>query len=287
MSIGAIVCGRNDDFKDDKRCLICLNSFIEEMDEVIYVDWNSPGESLIEKLRPRLKKTGKLRAYTVSNEVAISRIQHFPDFPVMCDVLAKNIGTRRAKSDWIINTNIDLIAPNKERLLEVLTNPNTFYVIARRNIDKNIVYHYGLDRWKECRDYLETIQGPSYFLDAAMGIDERYSMINCCGDVQIAHRNVWHNLRGYEEGMVYRNGTDGNAQLKAVKHGFDLQLLFEPQIYHIEHNKVYQQGNANKVDGNIKVARYNNLHLWMEHFETTLNHNLWGCAEIEFPVEII
>ena len=289
MSIGAVICGRNDDWKDDERCLICLTSFIEEMDEVVYVDWNSPGDSLIDRLRNRLPKTGKLTSYIVPPEIAKLCIGHFPNFAVMCEVVAKNIGIRRIATDWIINTSIDIIAPVREKLTNLLVNEDTFYVVSRREIPSEIVYEYGLDRWKQCREYLEQVRGPYYFLDSAMGVDERYSMVNSCGDFQVAHRKIWHDIRGQEEGMVYNNGTDSNVQLKVVKHGFDLQLLFEPPVYHIEHTKQRRESvdDETKIDKDIKFVKYNNLHLWIEQFETTLNHRCWGCSDLDINKEII
>ena len=53
MKISAVITSRNDNYGGhlSHRARICLTNFIERYDEVIYVDWNSKTNSLIEDIR--------------------------------------------------------------------------------------------------------------------------------------------------------------------------------------------------------------------------------------------
>ena len=38
------------------------------------------------------------------------------------------------------------------------------------------------------------------------------SLVDCCGDFQIAHKDLWNDIRGFEERLVYCLYTDTNVQ---------------------------------------------------------------------------
>ena len=41
---------------------------------------------------------------------------------VCCETLARNIGIRRATGDYIVSTNIDVIAPRRDQLEQTIKN---------------------------------------------------------------------------------------------------------------------------------------------------------------------
>ena len=47
-----------------------------------------------------------------------------------------------------------------------------------------------------------------------------WSKINCCGDFQFAHRDVWLEIKGYEEKMLGKAFADTNIQKKSEIFGY-------------------------------------------------------------------
>jgi hypothetical protein len=64
---------------------------------------------------------------------------------------------------------------------------------------------------------------------------DAFSLIRGCGDFQIAPRRVWEVIRGFEEGLIYRQFADTGVQAKAVAAGFEVQADFDLPIFHIAH----------------------------------------------------
>ena len=50
-------------------------------------------------------------------------------------------------------------------------------------------------------------------------IGDPWSLVICCGDYQVAHRDLWHKMRGFEESMIYRNFADTNLMKKGSIYG--------------------------------------------------------------------
>ena len=281
-TLAAILSSRRDNWKDDKRFLTSILSFIEEFDEVWYIDWNSPEYSLLENIRQYLPSTKKFHHVVVSANLVKDLMSLYPNAEVCNTDIARNIGIRRASSNWIVATNVDIIAPSRKLLLKQLKDKNTFYTISRREAPQFIYQSFSAQQWKKLKGELNKYIIPRYYLDG-ISPNDHYSIINSCGDFQVAHRDIWYNIRGFEENMVYSLFQDSNVQKKAVMHGFMLKALFEPPIYHIEHAN-YCDPLANTIKKQIK---YNDPLIWMEHFEKTFNSRNWGLTDIDLPVEII
>ena len=61
--ISVVVMSKNDDYGGNlhHRATHSLTCFLNNFDEVIYVDWKSPSRSLIDDIKDNLPKTGKLK----------------------------------------------------------------------------------------------------------------------------------------------------------------------------------------------------------------------------------
>jgi hypothetical protein len=57
--------------------------------------------------------------------------------------------------------------------------------------------------------------------------NDKWSIINCCGDFQLAHRDLWNKIKGFEEKMTYACFQDTNVQKKATLEGGNLIAHFE------------------------------------------------------------
>ena len=291
MKIASVVVNRNDGYKDFERGLIHFKSMVKSFDEINYVDWNSPNGSFIWEIESKLPKKGKIKHYCIPSNV-VNQIIFDANAQKCNESLSRNIAIRRSDADWIVSTNIDVIPPTKKELKKLIKklDKNTFYTISRREAPKDIIYNSKNE--KELRESLSNI--PARHFPAKVTPNDNYSLINCCGDFQIAHRDVWNKIRGFEEEMIYACFVDTNVQKKAVLNGYNLEVLYEPALYHMEHGAYYTKADGTRVhDSENKGAykgdtqAYNDAYAWVENFQSTKNMDSWGLGDVEIEVEII
>jgi hypothetical protein len=282
MKTSVVLYCRNDEYKEDDRVVICLNSLIETFDEVWYVDWNSPKDkgSLLWRVEDRIIKQGKIKHIIIPPSIA-SQLSP-PDASVVNGLLPPNIVFRRSNADWIVHTSMDLIAPNKDKFYEFLktADKNTFYTLSRRDIEYKDVINFGVENWREYRDILDkTTQERRLY--AKVTPNDEYSIINCCGDFQLAHREVWNNIKGYEEQMYYACFPDTNVQKKAVLNGYNLEAIYNIPLYHMSHKGMGNDGSS------PSKQKYNDPYKWVEFFEESQNSEDWGLNGINIEYEIL
>ena len=289
MKLSAVVISRNDNYGGNlaDRATYCLNSLIDTFDEVFYIDWNSPTHSLLYDIEDRLTKKGNLEHIVITPEVASMFTNNDPHAQVCCETLARNIGIRRATGDYIVSTNIDVIAPKRDHLEKAINelDKNTFYTISRRHVEwKDIEKFHGGERkysdWKALRDHLiENSEERKYDEKVVDGDD--YSIINCCGDFQLAHKDIWHEIKGFEEELIYVLYSDTNVQKKVIKHGFNLKAIYSPALFHIFHGK----GGGGFLDGINRKT--NDMYRAVTSQEKTENKETWGFSPIEIEYELL
>ena len=282
MKTAALLYVRNDGYKENERVVVCLSSMLDTFDEVILLDWNSPEDKkpLLWEIKDKLPKTGKLKHYVIPPSAANALTYEDPDAQACTQVISTNLMLRRCDADWIVATTIDIIAPKREKLLEFITNadPKTFYTVSRRDFEIGDLEEFGFDRWKEYRDHLDTISQPRYF-PARVTPNDNYSIINCCGDFQMAHKSVWEGIKGYEEEMIYACFQDTNVQKKAVVYGYDLQAIYDLPLYHMSHKGMGNDGSS------PSKQKYNDALVWVEWFKESSNTDNWGYKNIEIEYE--
>ena len=282
MKTAALLYVRNDGYKEDERVVVCLTSMLDTFDEVILLDWNSPEgkKPLLWEIKDKLPQTGRLKHYIIPPSAANALTYEDPDAQVCTQVISTNLMLRRCDADWIVATTIDIIAPKREKLLEFISNadPKTFYTVSRRDFEIGDLEKFGFDKWKEYRDYLDTISQPRYF-PAKVTPNDNYSIINCCGDFQMAHKSVWEGIKGYEEEMIYACFQDTNVQKKAVVYGYGLQAIYDLPLYHMSHKGMGNDGSS------PSKQKYNDALVWVEWFKESNNTDNWGYKNIEIEYE--
>jgi hypothetical protein len=291
MKTSFIVYSRNDGYKEKERFLIHIKSLLETFDEVIYIDWNSDSHSFLYEIINELPKTGKIKHFVISPHYHEVLTGGDPDVQLCNNVLSVNLALRRSEADWIVIGNIDVIPPSKEDLNTFLAkaNPNTFYTFSRREIDYDDVLKHK-DNIDEYRKYLNQTTEPRYF-PARVSPNDEYSIINCCGDFQLAHKNTWLTIKGLEENMKYSCFVDTNVQKKAVLYGFNLEAVYDVPVYHMSHktNRVPQGGDINTMHDkeNTRPPKFNDVWSWVEWFKESQNTEDWGLNETEIEFEVI
>jgi len=292
MKISAVIVSRNDNYGGylNERATYCLNSAIETFDEVIYVDWNSGTHSLLYDIEDNLITKGNLKHIVIPPSAASILTNNDPDAQVCCEVLGRNISLRRATGDWLVSTNIDIIAPKRDELEKAINNldKDSFYTISRRHIEWDPIkeFHGGelnFSDWENLREHLiENSEERHHEEQVATGDD--YSIINCCGDFQLASRYVWNEIKGFEEDLIYALHSDTNVQKKAVMHGFKLKALYNPALFHINHG-VKGYGGGGFIEGINK--RPNDHYKAIINQHKTHNTENWGFNDIEIEYETI
>jgi hypothetical protein len=283
MTTAAVLGGRNDGYKEDERIIACLNSMVETFDQVLFCDWNSPSETgpLLWKLKDYIPKTGKIKHFIIDEHTVNTLTNNDKKISPYSFMLAHNLMIRRCDADWITSTVMDVIAPKKEYMDDFIlkADKNTFYSVSRRDVDYKELEDRKFD-WKLFREDMDAISKPRYW-PAKVTPNDNYSLINCCGDFQVAHRNVWNAVKGFEEQMLYACYGDTNVQKKAILNGFNLEAHFDLPLYHLSHRGMGNDGAS------PSKQHYNDPWQWVEYFTESENDESWGLNETEIEYEII
>lgn len=285
-----IVFGRNDGYKEEERFYIHLTTMLETFDEVVYIDWNSANQSFLNEIKTKLPKTNRLKHFVIEPEIAKILTAYDANAQVCNTVLAFNIGIRRTDAEYIVLSTTDIIPPTKEVLQQFInkSNRHSFYTFSRRDIEyKDVIANK--NNLTEYRKFLDSTVPPRYF-PAKVTPNDNYSIFNCCGDFQLATKNIWLKIRGYEEQMLYACFVDTNAQKKAVLYGFQLVPVYDVPLYHMSHTGMSNDGTS------PSKQYYNNVLEWVEYFDKHIEHDhimfsknadTWGFSDIEIEYEII
>ena len=287
MKISAVIVSRNDNYGGhlNERATYCFNSAIDTYDEVIYVDWNSPTHSLLYDIKNNINFKGNFKHIVITPEIASILTNNDPNAQKCCEVLGRNIGLRRATGDYLVSTNIDIIHPERNQLEKTITqlNPKTFYTIGRRGMNWDMIkeFHNGeiiFNQWKDLRDFYIKNSKESFHLKDL--VSDEFSLIACCGDYQIASKEIWNKIRGFEEVLIYPLYADTNIHKKAIEHGFNIEALYNPALFHIDHGR----GGGGFLDGINKVT--NDYYRAIIYQKQTENTESWGFGDTEIEFEI-
>ena len=292
-SVSAVFFSRNDIHTHDAlRIAMALESMSRVVDEIVYVDWASENEPLL--LRSDVSEL--LTAHTLAKVVMIivppdqarellpEEVRSASDIMKHSHSIARNIGIRRARGDYIISTNMDIVFP-LDGLHDIMRDDDengTMYTIHRKDVESDfattlfeqlgvVVAQQILGKYVERRnaeidrnpvayfrrEALKQLAGGSALYEAHM----KYSRIFNCGDFQMAHRSVWHEIRGFEELMCDGPmGTDSVVQKKCPR----IVVLTEPHVLHLSH--VQRNG-----------GQANQMLYWLLDFNRTRNGRDWGA----------
>jgi hypothetical protein len=217
--VAAVVVGRNDDYMSDfrERLYATIEWNIRYLvSEVIFVEWNPPADR--ELLAHDLtKRFDCLRTYVVSPEIHEAICEN-PNIKLL-EYHAKNVGIRRAESPFIMVTNAD-----------AAVGLDTVNTLMSASLDSKVVWT--AERvdifWREDQ------QDEIGLLDSL-----RYRRVNPyeplgTGEFCLAPRELWHEIRGYDELMVkHRIGCDIRGTAQMVAHGATIKQT--GTVLHLAH----------------------------------------------------
>ena len=218
--IALVVTGRNDNYGGDFRGRLAStlewNLRAGRFAEAVYVEWNplpdqpSDAEWLV-------KRFDNLRVYIVSPD-RHKRSCTNPKMPMM-EYFAKNVGIRRATADWICAANAD-----------VLIGPDMFERMRRLSMDRVYGSHTVNIKWNGGRITPQDLEGSSVI--GEFSADKK--MYSVVGDFVLAHRDLWHTARGYDESLTDRRvSCDGHGLAQLYHYGAAPRVL--GRHYHLDH----------------------------------------------------
>jgi len=276
MYLSVIMASRNDNHGGDlnERTQNCIDSLSEQIKrfkidaEIVIVDWNPPAGKpfLYEVIK------GKYRSIIVPPKIH-NRYGQAKLFPLY-QMIAKNVGIRRAKGDFVLATNIDILFD--DTLMEFL---------SRRLLDKGNIYRaYRYDS----KPGMKTVADAKKNL---IRLNLSYAdelCTNACGDFQLMHRDDWADVHGYFEKDLFSIHIDSLLEYIAVCHGIKEMVLRPPKVtYHVDHtggwvpgiekSKGYNRMNDEKIK-KLSYPEFLDIVAIMQRQTTPFHYNKedWG-----------
>lgn len=285
--ISFVVTSRNDNHGGDlrKRMMIFYNGLIHQCNkfklpcELVMVDWNSPDPNeLLDKVLPPVSESDYLSVRYIVVPPEIHNKHRFSEELGLYQMIAKNVGIRRAKADFICCTNIDLLFSDElfEELAKRRLEKGKYYRANRCDIPATINENDSVeDQLKFCeKNIIKRLGKRSGFevIYDAKGLMFKHSFFNpflkflnwlkpkllpkmeakmravdsdACGDFTMMHLEDWEKIDGYVELEMYSLHIDTMALYSALAKGIE-QVVYPMQMcsYHIEHSGGWEPGNA-------------------------------------------
>ncbi len=262
--LSIVVTSRNDDHGGRllPRMQVFFNALLAQSQrhrlhcEIILVEWNPAVD------RPPLAQALDLPAHHDFAALRIIQVPaalhggyaHAARLPLY-QMIAKNVGIRRAQGEFILATNIDVLFsdPLMAWLASGPRERDRLYRVDRLDVDRQIPTSRDLDALLTyCADNVLRIhaqagcfprqagEGPGDLTararDQALSDGTRLHT-NACGDFQLLHRDHWRALRGYGEFDGYSMHLD--SLLNGSAHfGGAVETVLPPDhvLYHIDHD---------------------------------------------------
>ena len=273
--VSFVVTSRNDDHGGGllRRMQLFINGLVEQcrryriQAELVLVDWNPPAD------RPRLAQallwpdqTGPcvVRVIEVPPEIH-RRFRHSEQLPLF-QMIAKNVGIRRAGGHFVLATNIDILF--SDELMQFLASgrlrSERMYRVDRYDASADVPLDAPIEaRLDYCRrnvlrvntrEGTHNLRSGTYHTvypklscrawildklqDRGLVPVDQYSRLhtNACGDFTLMSRDRWFELRGYPELEMFSFHLDAVLCHAAHHGGAREHVLPDPmRIYHIEH----------------------------------------------------
>lgn len=283
--LSLVAASRNDNHGGNTlyRTQIFIDSFLEQCEryqlpaELILVEWNPP---------PDRAPLAEVISWVQQNEWVDCRVITVPyerhillrfarQLPLF-QMIAKNVGIRRARGEFILATNIDILFSNELMafLAKKSLRQDRLYRCDRVDIDSEISKDISLDeklqfarqnivRWNyrihpaefvtpqvegaplqtvidkllETEQFELEHQDQTPLIIAKENAPLEWLHTAASGDFTLLHRDAWEKIRGYAEFEAYSLHIDTLGIVAAHLCGFQEAWLPPPAVcYHIEHS---------------------------------------------------
>lgn len=274
-----VAVSRNDGHGGDigKRMRMFVNGLIAQCNrfnfycELILVEWNPPtNKPPLADVLPKPTEDDYLTIRYIKVPFEIHNQLAFSDKLTLFQMIAKNVGIRRARGNFILCTNVDLLFSNE--LFELLAKKNleecAFYRANRCDVPSSIDEDSSFDnQLKYCISNVLKRNGKNHnypnFYDTR-GVLFRFGIflpllkqlsrlkgrvakspndlmdtldLDACGDFTLMSKSNWVKIQGYPELKMYSLHIDSMGIIAAAAIGLK-QVIFPPNActYHMEHS---------------------------------------------------
>ncbi len=266
--LSIVVASRNDD--DSGRLIGRTRSFcrglFEQCDrhrldaEILLVDWNTPpGRATLDEALELEEKSEFCAVRVIIVPPALhERFRHSEELPFL-QMIAKNVGIRRARGRFVLATNVDVLF--SEEMIRFFASgrlrERRMYRADRYDVPAELPDDLPvLEQLDYCKDNVIRVNGYGKTRPAsgdAPGTRERARDLrdrarrrvrregrllhtNACGDFTLMARRDWFDVRAYAEWPVRAFKIDGLLCYAAHFSGIREAVLKDPlRIYHVEH----------------------------------------------------
>lgn len=325
--LSIVVTARNDNHGGDmlKRIQAFVESLVRQcrkfnLDaELIVVEWNplKDKKRIYDEISwPYPLDPLTIRFIEVPSAIhnALENADKFPLF----QMIAKNVGIRRAKGQFVLATNIDIIFSDELVwfLSQKMLEEKHFYRIDRYDVGKrsipasigaeNLIKYCesNIIRINSLEGTIETTSHSGVRFDKAFTSLPKQDLTslakhecsrlhtNACGDFTLLSTQYWHKLKAYPELQKWSIFIDGLMVHMAYAAGIEQIILTDPmRIYHIEHDlgwALTQETTKTRpsLDYNKEYRPWCDQMI-KEMKPITTNDDNWGFAGNGFPEKII
>jgi hypothetical protein len=334
--LSIVAAARNDNHGGDllRRMQIFINGVVEQCErfripaELILVEWNPPAD------KPRLADVltwpaapGWCAIRIIEVDAATHARYRGGERLPLYQMIAKNVGIRRAQGEFVLATNIDVLFSNElmQTIGERALNPQRMYRVDRWDAAADVPLDATIDEqlaW--CRDNVIRVCGRHGTLELATGRHHHASRAgaavwlfhklqdlhlypvvsplrlhtNACGDFTLLARDAWFHVRGYAEFDMYSMHLDSLLVHTAAHAGYRQQIWRDPRrVYHIEHGGGWTPEADKKLGARLDAAGVPRLdygQLWDWTLEMRLrgarffnDEDSWGLPDSALPEQVL
>lgn len=268
MTKCAVVVSRNDNYGDNliHRAKLSLENNSKVFDHIIYVDWKTVNRPLTDELNIDKRN---IETISISEEYIANKWPQFVNYPIV-ETIARNIGIRKAieKYDYVCSTNIDVIINNFN--IDNLCN-DTLYTARRRNVPQEAHLSFSDNILSQLINQKDSFELAPMAVKDGRGIwdpGDDWSLVVCCGDFQFAHRNLWADIRGFEEEMAGRCYADSNLMKRPIIIGKKTAIA-DVDVFHLNHTNYSERLPTEYLPVNDQYKYVND---WVK----STNNTKWG-----------
>ena len=199
--------------------------------EILVVDWGS----LVPIVTPEF-----VTKITVPPEIA----SKYDGDSYFSFATATNVGLRRATGEYITFFGNDTFCDESfVDWVEHVAIPEVFFLISRKNLNS-------LEEKEKARAGKMTAD---YHASGA----------------QIAHRDVWHTVRGFDQRLIYYGWMEHELRVRAKLASVPAAMIYKTSVYHFMHprSRMRQEGRINERIFSPEVLHPVNV---------TVNDENWG-----------
>jgi len=254
--LSIIITGRNDNYDGnfDDRLAIALRKNIDRLPdaEFIFVEWNPYLDRPLTSQRLRNIFGDRIRYIIVHPRYhnSFCSIDGFLEYP------PKNVGIRRARGEFIVCTNSDVIfCPELVEKMRGELNKNTIYRASRVDIKF---------------DYLNV----DFPLQPEYMLGENTGPTNAAGDFLMLDKESWHKLTGYCEAFPEQRLHKDAFAVHLLTEHHKLPIVTLGVMTHWRHPSSW---SANNKPGQYR-SKVGDVHWNYKDCGFTRNEDNWGLA---------